>query len=242
MTSEVDKLDTPLPIWMILYLPIHSFLFFGLTEMLIAGDWKWFEAWLFGGTMAIVMTISASILNKLNPRVLRNRMRSRKEGITKKTEKTAGTDKYILPLLGISGIGAFYLPAFSHRLNWAWDSIPLYAEILGLVICVSGMIIIFISLHQNAYASKILDINKEQKIIDTGIYGKIRHPVYTGYATLFLGTPIVLGSWVSVSFSILSLIILVIRIKFEEDMLIAGMEGYEEYRERVKYKLIPGIY
>ena len=99
-----------------------------------------------------------------------------------------------------------------------------------------------ISQVQNAYASKILDINKDQKLIDTGLYSKVRHPLYSGAIFWVIGTPIALGSIVGLVGSLLVILALLIRIKFEEEMLIKGMEGYEDYRKRVKYKVFPGIY
>ena len=99
-----------------------------------------------------------------------------------------------------------------------------------------------IAMYQNAYASKILDINKDQKLIDTGLYGHVRHPLYSGAILMILGLPIALGSWISLIPTAIGIVSLIIRIKFEEEMLIKGMDGYEEYRIRVKYKLIPKIY
>ena len=99
-----------------------------------------------------------------------------------------------------------------------------------------------IAMVQNAYASKLLDINKGQKLIDTGLYGHIRHPLYTGAILMILGLPIALGSWISLIPAATGVLAILIRIKFEEEMLINGMDGYEEYRTKVKYKLIPKIY
>jgi protein-S-isoprenylcysteine O-methyltransferase Ste14 len=115
-------------------------------------------------------------------------------------------------------------------------------EIIGLIIMNIGLIIMVISMVQNAYASKILDINKDQKLIDTGLYGHMRHPLYTGAILMILGLPIALGSWISLIPAALGVLALVIRIRFEEKMLIKGMDGYEEYQKRVRYKLIPKIY
>ncbi len=95
---------------------------------------------------------------------------------------------------------------------------------------------------QNAFASKLLDINKDQKLIDTGLYAKVRHPLYSGAIFWALGSPIALGSVIGLIGSILVIIVLIIRIKPEEEMLIKGMEGYGDYQKRVKYKLFPGIY
>ena len=95
---------------------------------------------------------------------------------------------------------------------------------------------------QNAFASKILDINQDQHLIDTGLYAKVRHPLYSGASLMALFTPVALGSWISIPFGVFVIICLLLRIKYEEAMLVNGMEGYTDYQKRVKYKLFPGIY
>jgi len=238
--NENDKSDKPLPLWTIALIPVYISVLFILMFFPLAQDWLWIEAWLFIISFVINMTISFFIINKKNPRVLRNRMKVKKVGVTEKTKSSAGSDKFILPILAIGFIGAFILPVIDYR--YQWFSIPFTVEIIGLVVFNIGIIIMNISMVQNAYASKILDINKGQKLIDTGLYGHVRHPLYSGAALLMLGLPIALGSWISLIPAAIGVMILIIRIKFEEEMLIKGMDGYDEYRSRVKYKLIPKIY
>jgi len=167
-------------------------------------------------------------------------MKVKKVGVTEKTKRSAGSDKFILPILAIGFIGAIILPVFDYRNHWS--SIPFTVEIISLVVTNIGLTIMDIAMVQNAYASKLLDINKDQKLIDTGLYSHVRHPLYSGAALMMLGLPIALGSWVSLIPAAIGVISLIIRIKFEEEMLIKGMDGYDEYRTRVKYKLIPKIY
>ena len=95
----------------------------------------------------------------------------------------------------------------------------------------------------NAFASKVLDIREDKghKLIDTGSYAIVRHPMYTGFLLMFLGVPFLLGSWYTLIPAILFAILILTRIKFEEEMLIEGLPGYEEYKKRVKYKIIPKI-
>ena len=238
--DSVDKMDKPLPFWFFLILPVYITLMFALLFFLFAGDWAWIEAWLFIITLMINLTVSYYLINKKNPRVIRNRMKIKKIGVTDKTQKSASSDKYILPILGISFFGAMILPAIDYRLKWT--TIPLAVEIICLVVMNIGLVIMDVAMVQNAYASKLLDINKEQILIDTGLYGHVRHPLYTGAILWILPMPIALGSWISLIPAALAALALIIRIKFEEDMLIKGMDGYEEYRIRVKYKLFPKIY
>jgi len=167
-------------------------------------------------------------------------MKVKKVGVTEKTKRSAGSDKFLLPFLGVGFIAALILPIFDYRNQWS--SIPFTVEIIGLVVFNIGVVIMDIAMVQNAYASKLLDINKDQKLIDTGLYGHVRHPLYSGAVLMMLGLPIALESWISLIPATVGVLALLIRIKFEEEMLIKGMDGYDEYRTRVKYKIIPKIY
>ncbi len=245
MSSEIpqnktDKSDKPFPIWAIALIPVYISVIFIIIFFPLSGDWAWIEAWLFIISFVINMTISFLLINKKNPRVLRNRMKVKKVGVTEKTKSSAGSDKFILPILAIGFIGAFLLPVFDYRNQWS--TIPFTVEIIGLVVTNIGLIIMDIAMVQNAYASKLLDINKDQKLIDTGLYSHVRHPLYLGAVLMILGIPIALGSWISLIPAAIGVLTIIIRIKFEEEMLIKGMDGYIEYRTRVKYKIIPKIY
>jgi len=242
----IDKDDIPLPFWIILLFPIYMTIVFGLFLFPASGwAWDWWEAWAVIGSMALIITVGYGIINQKNPRVIRNRAKIKKIGLTKETKKSAGSDWFIMPLLTVGFLGAFVYPALEKRFNFAAPypfPIPLWAEIIGFVLMISGFAFLMTAQAQNAFASKILDINKDQKLIDTGLYGKVRHPLYSGAIFWALGTPFALGSIIGLGGSFLVILALLIRIKPEEDMLIKGMEGYEDYRQRVKYKLFPGIY
>jgi len=238
--DDIDKDDTPLPLWMIAIMPVCMLVILILVIFPIAQDWGWIEAWLLIGTLVINMTISFYFINKKNPRVIRNRMKVKKVGITEKTKSSAGSDKYLMPIFIFGFIGAMILPPFDY--NNQWSSIPFTVEIIGLVVLNIGVLIMNIAMLQNPYASKLLDISKDQKLIDTGLYGHVRHPLYSGGVLMEIGLPIALGSWISLIPAAIGVFGLLIRIKFEEEMLIKGMDGYEDYRTRVKYKIIPRIY
>lgn len=238
--TKIDSLDKPLSKWFMLTMPLYVTGFVLLFLLPFAGDWLWLEGWLFAGLLGIHMTIWTSIINRANPRVLRNRMKTKKEGLTTPTRKSANSDRWLMPVMSLTFFGAMIVPAFNYRYGWSTMSFGM--ELVGLFLVNVGVGIANLAMLQNAYASKILDINQDQKLIDTGLYGKVRHPLYLGFIFMMLATPIALGHWLSLTLGVISALLLVARIKFEEDMLLDGMEGYAEYRERVKYKLIPGIY
>ena len=193
--NNTDKLDKPLPLWGIALIPVYISVLFIIILFPFAQDWGWFEAWLFIISFVVNFTISYYLINKKNPRVIRNRIKIKKVGVTEKTKSSSRSDLFIMPLLSIGFLGAIILPPFDYRFQWT--SIPFYVEIIGLVILNGGLIIMDFAMVQNAHASKILDINKGQKLIDTGLYGHVRHPLYTGAIIMILGLPIALGSWIS---------------------------------------------
>lgn len=238
--SEIDNLDKPFSIWMLLFLPIYVTAIILVFLLPFAGIWWWLEAWLFAVILSIHMTIWTIIINRANPRVLRNRMKTKKEGLSASTKKSANSDRWVMPLMSIGFFGAMILPALNLR--FGWTEMPFWLEMVGLVVMNIGVAIIQLAMLQNAYASKILDINKDQQLIDTGLYGKVRHPIYTGGILMALGTPIALGHWPSLGLAAIAALTLIARIPFEEEMLLKGMAGYGDYKKRVKYRLIPGIY
>jgi protein-S-isoprenylcysteine O-methyltransferase Ste14 len=245
----VDKMDKPLSIVFIILIPIYAAIFIAIfifpfaTMSLNPIDWLWIEGWVFVIFFATYSFSSMYSLNKNNPRVIRNRMKFRKEKKMKeeKSEKASSSDKFILPIFGISFGLMFIISDLDHPFNWS-GAFPLWLEVLGFVILGLGLYIIHLSTLQNAYASKVLDIRDGQKLIDTGLYAHIRHPLYSGALGMTIGIPLGLGSWWGLIPAIVSILGLVLRIKYEEKMLLTELEGYKEYREQVKYKLIPKIY
>ena len=206
-------------------------------------DWLWIEGWVFVIFFATYAFLSMYALNKNNPRVIRNRMKFRKEKKMKeeKSKKASSSDKFILPIFGISFSLMFIISDLDHPFNWS-GAFPVWLEVVGFIILGFGLYIIHLSTLQNAYASKVLDIREGQKLIDTGLYAHIRHPLYWGALGMIIGIPLGLGSWWRLISAMISVLGLVLRIKYEERMLLTGLEGYKEYRERVRYRLIPKIY
>jgi protein-S-isoprenylcysteine O-methyltransferase Ste14 len=245
MDAETSKNESerqkPLSNWFILLLiPIYLGGLFLLLLFVASGDLRWREGWLFLGSFITITTIGYFLINRQNPEVLRNRSRLRKEGITAATRKSAGSDRIIFPLMGISFFGALILSSLDHR--FGWSSVPFWISQVALVLTNMGNVILLVAMYQNAYASKILDISHGQRLIDTGLYSRIRHPLYAGGILLILTFSFALGSWWGVIPAVISALTLVLRIHFEEEMLVNGMEGYREYQKRVPYKLIPGVF
>ncbi len=239
--QELNNLiDKPLPLGFFLMMPVYIIGILSVFLFPIAGDWCWIEAWLFVISSTVSLMSSMLIINQRNPCVLRNRMRIKKHGLTAATRKPASSDRWIMPVMGVAFYAALILPGMSRR--FAWESLPLWISIVGLVIINIGVWIMNLAMLENAHTSKILDINQDQVLIDTGPYARVRHPLYAGGVLMAIALPITLGSFISIIPALISALMLLIRIPFEEDMLVKGVEGYAAYRERVKYTLFPGIY
>ncbi len=235
-----DEMDTPLPLWFMAIMPFYIAGFLALAAFPLARDWGWIEGWIMVITFSLTMSIGFLIINQKNPRVLRNRMKMKKEGLTALTRKPAGSDWWIMPVMSLGFFGALILPALAHRFGWA--ALPFTLEMAGVVIMNIGLVIMIIAMLQNSFAAKFLDIKQEQTLIDTGLYGRVRHPLYSGAILMILAIPIALGSLAALVPAAVGALSLVVRIRFEEDMLVKGMEGYPEYQKRVRYKLIPGVF
>jgi len=241
--KAVSKMDKPLSLFIILFIPFYAGAIFALLVFPLAGDWLWIEGWVFVVLFAVFGFIMAYVLNKKNPRVIRNRFKLRKEKKMddKEAEKASRSDKFIFPIFIIAFILLFVIPDLDHRFDWS-GVFPIGLEIVGFVLLGVGLYIVYLAQLQNAYASTVLDIREGHRLIDTGLYAHVRHPLYSGGLGFIVGIPLGLGSWWALIPGVFCIIGLVIRIKFEEKMLITGLDGYTEYQKRVKYKLIPKIY
>ena len=235
-----DNMDKPFPLWIMLLIPVYAFLALAVVVFPVAGDWRWISGWVFVVTIAINITLSNMVINKKNPRVLRNRSKLKKTGLTKNTRQAASSDRFIFPLMAIGFFGAMVVAALGHRLGWYSLVFPI--TLVGVVLVNLGVIIMHVAMLQNSYASKLLDINQEQALVDSGLYGYVRHPLYAGAILMAFFIPVALGSLWGLLPALISVLMLVIRIEYEEEMLFKGMAGYEDYQKRVKYKLIPGFY
>ena len=236
----MDKMDKPLSPFVIAIIPFYAAFFLGIFLFPIAQDWAWLQAWLFIISFGLILGVGYFLINKENPRVLRNRMKLKKEGLSAKTKKSAGSDWFIMPLMSVGFFGSLLIAPLGRR--FGWHELPFWICLLGLLVSCAGNVILLMAMYQNAHASKILDINMQQKLIDSGLYSRVRHPLYSGAILMVIGLPIALGSLWGLIPASLACFTLIWRIKFEEQMLVAGMDGYPAYRERVKYKLFPRIY
>jgi protein-S-isoprenylcysteine O-methyltransferase Ste14 len=203
----------------------------GLILFLSAGTLKYWNAWLFIGALFSPVVLVLIYLIKNDPALLEKRMK------TKEKEKT---QKLIIKLSIIPFIISFLIPGFDYRFNWS--AVPLWLVIMATVIMLIGYGMFFVVIRQNSYASRVIEIQEKQKVIDTGLYSVVRHPMYLSNLLIYLSIPLVLGSFYSLITMCLFLFVFYYRIKNEEEVLKEGLEGYNDYMKNVRYRLIPYIW
>jgi len=200
----------------------------GLAFFLPAGTFNYWEAWVYLAILFIPMFFVMQYLIKNDPALLERRMR---------TKEKASEQSLIIKLSYIYFVIVFLLPGFDKR--YGWSNTPIWLIVVAEVLVFLGYIMVIWVFRANSYASRTVEIDKEQKVIDTGPYAIVRHPMYVGVTTLYVLSPLALGSYWGLILSILIIPIIVARILSEEKILAKDLRGYTEYQQKVKYRLIP---
>ena len=203
----------------------------GLPLFLSAGSFAYWNAWLFMGILFIPMFIAGLILTKKNPYLLEKRLNAKEEQSEQKT---------VIALSGIMFLVGFVVAGLDYRFQWI--KLPEWLVIVGAVVFLIAYGLYAEVLRENTYLSRTIEVQENQKVIDTGLYGIVRHPMYAVTVILFLSMPIVLGSVISFMVFLAYPFIIAGRIKNEEKVLEEGLAGYKEYKQKVKYRLIPFIW
>ena len=210
---------------------ISGLVLVGLLLFIPAGTFNFWQAWLLISILFIPMFILGLILIKYNPDLLKKRLNAKEE---------QKEQKIVIILSIIMFLASFLLAGFNFRFKWIILS-PLISYIFAIVFLIAYALYVEV-LRENDYLSRTIEIQENQKIIDTGLYGIIRHPMYMSTLFLFLSMPLVLGSVISFIIMLAYIPIIAIRIKNEELVLEKGLEGYLDYKKKVKYKVIPFIW
>ena len=202
-----------------------------LPLFLSAGSFSYWNAWLFMGILFIPMFIAGLILMKKNPYLLEKRLNAKEEQSEQKT---------VIALSGIMFLVGFVVAGLDYRFQWI--KLPEWLVIAGAVVFLTAYGLYAEVLRENTYLSRTVEVQENQKVIDTGLYGIVRHPMYAVTVILFLSMPIVLGSVISFMVFLAYPFIIAGRIKNEEKVLEEGLAGYKEYKQKVKYRLVPFIW
>jgi len=196
-----------------------------------AGTLAYWEAWLYLAILFIPMIFVMFYLLRNDPELLERRMRF---GEKEKTQKRVINLSLLWFLL------AFIIPGLDFR--FGWSSVPLIVVLVAALFVLLGYIMVFFVFRENTYASRVIEVAKGQKVIDTGPYAIVRHPMYIGAIVMYLFSPLALGSWWAVLFALPIIPLLVVRILNEEKILSQDLPGYGAYCQKVRYRLLPGIW
>ena len=203
----------------------------GLLIFLPAGTFDYFNGWLFMGILFIPMFLAGLVMMAKNPKLLQSRLDAK--------EKQKEQD-LVVKLSGLMFLAGFIVAGLGVR--FSWYMLPKPVVIASAVVFLIAYILYAEVLRENTYLSRTIEVQEGQKVIDTGLYGIVRHPMYSVTLLLFLSMPLVLGSIYSFAIFLAYPLIIAKRIKHEEKFLEKELNGYKEYKQKVKYRLIPFIW
>ncbi len=203
----------------------------GLLLFLPAGSLHYWQGWLLVGILFVPMFIAGLVMMARNPVLLSKRLNAKEE---EKEQKT------VVKLSGLLFVAAFLVAGLNWRFGWCM--LPNWAVWVSAGLFLICYLFYAEVLRENTYLSRTIEVQENQKVIDTGLYGVVRHPMYMATTILFLTMPLVLASPFSFLIMLLYIPLIAKRIKNEEEVLEKGLEGYKEYKQKVKYKVIPFIW
>ena len=210
---------------------ITGVLLIGLLVFLPAGSFAYWQGWLLMCILFVPMFIAGIFMLVKSPELLLKRLN---------TKEKEGEQKAVVVMSGL----LFIISFISAGLNWrfGWWILPEWTVLAASALFILSYILYAEVLRENEYLSRIIEVQKGQEVIDTGLYGIVRHPMYMATVLMFLSMPLVLGSPISFIIMLGYIPVIVKRIRNEEEVLTNGLIGYKEYKTRVKYKLIPLIW
>ena len=203
----------------------------GLLIFLPAGTFAFPQGWLLIGILFVPMFCAGIVMMVKNPELLKKRLNAREK---------QGEQKTVLALSGLMFVAAFVVAGLNFR--FGWFVLPMWVSFVAAGLFLAGYVLYAEVLRENVYLSRTVEVQENQKVIDTGLYGVVRHPMYMSTLVLFLSMPLVLGSLFSLAIMLCYIPIIALRIKNEEKVLEEGLEGYTEYKKKVRKKVIPFVW
>lgn len=199
-----------------------------------AGTFEYWQAWVFLAVFFVSVLAITLYLAVKDPQLLQRRVTA---GPGAEKEKKQNV---IQSIAQVAFIAIFIVPALDHRLHWS--QVPAWIVIAGDALVVLGLFFVFLVFRENSYTSGIIAVEAEQKLVSTGPYAIVRHPMYSGALLMLLGVPLALGSWWGVLALIPITLVIVWRLLDEEEFLAKNLTGYPAYTSKVKYRLLPYVY
>ena len=203
----------------------------GLLLFLPAGTIHFWNGWLLIAVLFLPMFIAGIVMMLFNPELLKKRLNAKEE---------ENEQKAVVALSGLMFLAAFILAGLNFRFRWI--VLPPWVSYAAAALFLLSYAVYAEVLRENAYLSRTIEVQEHQRVIDTGLYGIVRHPMYAATLILFLSMGLVLGSLISFAVLLCYLPIIAWRMRNEEQVLEEGLEGYREYKQRVRYKVIPFIW
>jgi protein-S-isoprenylcysteine O-methyltransferase Ste14 len=221
---------------------IPKLVVFGLVELVVfgamlfvpAGTFHYWQAWIFLAVVGLSAWAPTIYLLRTNPVALQGRMRGGP------TAEARPAQKVVIAALYLSLAVMVVVSVFDHR--FGWSRVPTTICLVGDVLVAVGLGVVALVIVQNSYASSTVRVQADQKVVSTGLYGMVRHPMYTGNLIMMVGIPLALGSYWGLVFVLPGLIVLALRIRDEEKLLQDELTGYREYTQTVRYRLAPGMW
>ena len=220
---------------------ISKTLVFGVVQLVVlglllfwpAGTFDYWQAWVLV-VLAISTWISGVYLLRADPATLEGRTRGGPTAETRTVQKVA------IGGLWLSLATMLVVSALDHR--FGWSAVPTAISLVGDVLVAVGLGLPVLVVSQNSYAATTVRVRAAQKVVSTGLYGLVRHPMYTGNVVMMVGIPLALGSYWGLAFVVPGLIVLAWRLRDEEKLLQEQLDGYREYTQQVRYRLVPGMW
>jgi len=203
----------------------------GLLLFLPAGTLSYTYGWLFIGLLFVPMLIAGLVMFFKSPDFLAKRLEAK--------EKQA-TQKGVVALSGLMFVAGFVVAGLDFR--FGWSKMPAAVTAVASVLFLVAYVLYGEVMRENAYLSRTVKVEEGQTVVDTGLYGVVRHPMYMATILLFLMIPVVLGSWYALIAFAFYPAIIIVRLRDEEELLTGELPGYAEYKQRVKYRIIPFIW
>ena len=203
----------------------------GALLFLPAGTLRYPGGLLFTALLFIPMLFLGIVLFLKAPELLEKRLQ---------TKEKESAQKGVIALSLLMFVGGFILAGLDYR--FGWSEMPLWLTIAASIVLLLSYGLYAEVMRENAYLSRTVEVQEGQKVVDTGLYGIVRHPMYAVTNLLFLSIPLVLGSWISFIVFLIYPLLMVQRIRNEESVLADGLPGYREYQKKVKYRMIPFIW
>jgi protein-S-isoprenylcysteine O-methyltransferase Ste14 len=213
-------------------------LFFPAILLFFGGDWRWTEGWVYSILFYVMCSANLLYLHFKDPALLKERFGSP----VQKEQKP--WDKVVLLVFFLEFLVWFaIMPLDARRFHWS-PVFPLWLRIAGALLLILAMALVFEALRENTFAAPVVKMQKErgQKVISTGMYGVVRHPMYAGAVLLFISTPLLLGSVYGLAIGMLLIVTIAARSVGEEAMLKRELEGYSDYTKKVKWRIIPFVF